>query len=87
MAERRDAIQGELFSQQPVVLRRLPGSGTIFRLRLEALGHGMVRIVEAARRRRGTELFEDVPGERGRVMRFEQLGLDTDYETLFGRGP
>jgi hypothetical protein len=87
MGDGHDAIQGELFAEHPVVLRRLPGSGTIFRLRLEPLGHGMVRIVEAARRRRGTEPFEDVPGERGRVMRFEQLGLDTDYETLFGRRP
>jgi hypothetical protein len=82
-----DVIQGELFASAPVVLRRLHGSGTLFRLRLEALGHGMVRVVEAARRRRGEARFEDLPSEVGRVMRFDQLGLDTDYETLFGLRP
>ncbi|CAN5757251.1 hypothetical protein BH23DEI1_BH23DEI1_04070 [soil metagenome] len=83
-AVRRESVQGELFAHARVVLRRMPATGATVRLRLEPLGGGLVRVVEAARRSAGASAFKDLPGEVGRVVRFEQLGLDTAYARLFG---
>jgi hypothetical protein len=80
----RDAVQGELFAHAPVVLRHVASSGATLRLRLEPLGDGLVRLVEAERRAPGATGFKAMPGEVGRVVRFEQLGLETAYDGLFG---
>ena len=81
-----DTVQGELFVDAPVVLRHVAASGATFRLRLEPLGAGRVRVLEAERRAPGAASFKRVPGEVGRVVRFEQLGLATDYDTVFASG-
>jgi hypothetical protein len=88
MAEptKRDTVQGELFVDAPVVLRHVATSGATFRLRLEPLGAGRVRVVEAERRAPGATTFKRVPSEVGRVVRFDQLGLAADYDTVFGPG-
>lgn len=88
MAERdppdAESVQGGLFDRAPVVLRRVASSGATLRLRLEPLGDGRVRVLEAARRPRGAARFARLPHEEGRVVRYEQLRLDIDYTSLFG---
>lgn len=53
------------------------------RSELEPLAGGRVRIVRYERRRLRAARFERVRAMEGRVVAFEQLGLDVAYGTLF----
>lgn len=83
--ERDGPIQPDLFSGTHVLERTLTPSGTVVRVRLRPLGHGRVRVVEAARRLPGRPRFEPWPDEEGRDIAFDRLGLGVAYAAVFGR--
>lgn len=78
------SVQNDLFSGTRLVERRLPDSGATVRIRLAPLADGRVRILEYYRRRRGEVRFKRANGEENRDVAYERLGLEADFEELFG---
>lgn len=68
------AVRVERVLEQPPVT---------IRAEIEPLGSGRVRIVRYERRRPHATRFERVRSMEGRVVVFEQLGLDVSYGSLF----
>lgn len=66
------------------VRRRLPYSGATVRLVLEPLPERRVRIVEYARRSKGSTKFYRQRAEEGYEYAFAQLGLSKSWEQVFG---
>lgn len=71
-----------LFSNERVV-ERITSSGTTVRAQLRPAGAGMVTVLAWYRRERDGR-WQRRPQEEGRTVPFEQLGLASTYEDLFG---
>lgn len=82
-APQADAVQPDLFSGTQVVQRTLSRSGSRVRLRLQPLGDGRVRVVEAFRLLPGARSYEPWPEESGRETDLARLHLGLRYEELF----
>ena len=77
------ARRGELGVPAVRVERVLEQPPVTIRSELEPLGRGRVRIVRYERRRSRSARFERVRSMEGRVVAFEQLGLDVSYGEIF----
>lgn len=75
------AFQDDLFSPARWIERTVQGATV--RVRLEPLGHGLVRVVHYERKRRDDRAFTRRPGEEGRIVALESVAPDVDYGTLF----
>lgn len=71
-------------SQHAVLVERtVETTGSTIRLLLEPLPNGQVLIVEYRRRRSDGGRFERQKGEEGKVVAFELLNLEEEFDELF----
>lgn len=66
-----------------VTFEKTTSLGTTVRSVLEPVGGDRVRILEYYRKPKRSTQFRRVKSEEGKVLPFEQLGLDTSYREFF----
>jgi len=65
-------------------LERTSHSGVTFRIQVEPVGPGTVRLLRYERRRPGERDFVRRPAEEGRVVPLATLAPEQDWAALFG---